>query len=468
MNEKVFLGIDVSKGYADFIILDSKNKEREAVFQLDDTSKGHVQLSKILYSFLEKNPQTEICCGVESTGGYERNWYRYLLSLSETKPIKVALLNPSAVKGVDKALLRRTVTDGVSAENIAIYLKNYPEKVVYGKLEQERVLLKEGRSHQTYIKMLIKQKVQLVNQLDKVLYQYFSEMLTYCRHGVPSWLLRVLIKYPTANHIIKAGVDKLVKEPGVSKEKAKSLIMKAMQNTQNAGEHIGFIIQNSCSEILHKEEMIESNKKYLRSFFKNDFFVQLLMSIKGVGINSAIMILLEIEDISRFESSKKLASYFGLNPVYRQSGDGTYGMHLSKKGRSLIRATLYMVCLSAIRSSELFKNRYASLRAIGRKHQDAMGILMHKMLRIIYGMLKNETQYSPEIDRKNQEKSSKIQEDKQEQKKKQVKEEMKKKRRYQKQDLKESPISKRMVKKVKDLEQPQTVNTVDTGSCQAL
>jgi len=56
----------------------------------------------------------------------------------------------------------------------------------------------------------------------------------------------------------------------------------------------------------------------------------------------------------------------------------------------------------------------------------------------------------------------------QEQKKKQVKEEMKKKRRYQKQDLKESPISKRMVKKVKDLEQPQTVNTVDTGSCQAL
>jgi len=464
MEKEVFLGIDVSKGYADFIILNSKNEEMEALFQLDDTPKGHDELTKILSSFLGKNPHAEICCGVESTGGYEINWYRHLLSLSKTMPVKVAMLNPAGVKGVDKSLLRRTVTDGVSAENIAIYLMNYPEKVIYGKPEQLS-FLKDGRSHQTYIKMLIKQKVQLGNQLDKLLYQHFSEMLTYCRHGVPTWLLRVLIKYLTAEHVKKAGIDKLAKITGVSKERAKSLIEKAKQNTQNTSDHIGYIIQNSCKEILHKEELIEENKLYLRNQFADDFFVQLLVSVKGIGIDSAIMILLEIEDINRFAMVKKLTSYFGVNPVYRQSGDGTWGIHLSKKGRGVMRATLYMVCLSAIRSSEPFKKKYTTLRAEGRCHLDVMGILMHKMLRTIYGILKNQIPYSPDIDLKNQQKASQVQGDKQEQKKKQIKEERKKKRRYQNQDMDESPISRRMVKRIKELEQPQdTIKSLCTGS----
>jgi hypothetical protein len=305
--------------------------------------------------------------------------------------------------------------------------------------------------------MQIKQKVQLGNQLDKLLYQHFSETLVYCRHGVPTWLLRVLSKYPTAEQVKKAGIDKLAKITGVSKEKAVSFVEKAKQNTQNPSNHIAFIIQNFCKELLHKVELIEENKLFLRKQYTGDFFVDLLVSIKGIGIDSAIMILLEIEDIKRFESAKKLASFFGINPEYRQSGDGTWGMHLSKKGRSQLRSTLYMVCLTAIRSSETFKKKYATFRADGRCHQDIMGILMHKMLRTIYGILKNETPYSEEIDLKNQQKSQKIQEDKQEQKRKQLKEERKKKRRYQEQNINESPISRRMVKKIKDLEQPQTV-----------
>jgi transposase len=71
-----------------------------------------------------------------------------------------------------------------------------------------------------------------------------------------------------------------------------------------------------------------------------------LESIKGVGIESAVILMLEIEDVARFASSKKLCAYFGVNPRFKQSGDGTWGSHMSKQGRGEIRAVLYMAAFS--------------------------------------------------------------------------------------------------------------------------
>jgi len=50
MEEEYYLGIDVSKGYADFVILDSKKQEMDKSYQLDDTFEGHSRL----YRYLER------------------------------------------------------------------------------------------------------------------------------------------------------------------------------------------------------------------------------------------------------------------------------------------------------------------------------------------------------------------------------------------------------------------------------
>lgn len=71
---------------------------------------------------------TEVFCGVESTGGYENNWHSLLKSLQSQGGLYVARLNPKAVKAVSDAVLRRTITDSVSAENIALYLAKFPKK----------------------------------------------------------------------------------------------------------------------------------------------------------------------------------------------------------------------------------------------------------------------------------------------------------------------------------------------------
>ncbi len=41
--------------------------------------------------------------------------------------------------------------------------------------------------------------------------------------------------------------------------------------------------------------------------------------------------------VERFSSVKKLASFFGAPPVFKQSGDGLSGFKMSKKGRKEAR-----------------------------------------------------------------------------------------------------------------------------------
>ena len=79
--------------------------------------------------------------------------------------------------------------------------------------------------------------------------------------------------------------------------------------------------------------------------------VDLLKSFIGIKDYSAIGLILEIQAAERFLSVKKLASFFGLHPVYKVSGDGVGRFRMSKKGRKEPRKILFMVTLTAIRSS---------------------------------------------------------------------------------------------------------------------
>lgn len=102
-----------------------------------------------------------------------------------------------------------------------------------------------------------KQKVQLINQLEKLLYQHFSEVLVYCRHGVPGWLLRMLSKYSSAAAVSKAGAVKLSAIKGISAGKAKALLQKAAQSKYIVSKENQHVIVVTAKEILHKEQILK-------------------------------------------------------------------------------------------------------------------------------------------------------------------------------------------------------------------
>ena len=74
---------------------------------------------------------------------------------------------------------------------------------------------------------------------------------------------------------------------------------------------------------------------------------------------------------------------------------------MSKKGRKEPRWILFNVARSAIGCNDMIRELYNSYVEKGKSKMSALGIIMHKILRIIYGMLKNNTKYDPQIDMAN-------------------------------------------------------------------
>jgi transposase len=77
-------------------------------------------------------------------------------------------------------------------------------------------------------------------------------------------------------------------------------------------------------------------------------------------------------------------------------------MHMSKQGAVDVRALLYMVVLSALRHNPIIRALYARCRAKGMDGNAAIGVCMHKTLRIVYGMLTTNRPFDPEIHRAHQ------------------------------------------------------------------
>ena len=163
--QQYYLGGDVSKGYSDFVIIDSKKQRVVENFQLDDTIIGHSNLYDRLLKFFCEHPNTELCAAVESTGGYENNWYNTLHKFQSSLNIKAARLNPAGVCKNNGASLKRVITDKISAQGVAEYLISHPEKVMY----QQQDYWASLRKQWSFVKMLTKQSTQLLNQLESLL-----------------------------------------------------------------------------------------------------------------------------------------------------------------------------------------------------------------------------------------------------------------------------------------------------------
>lgn len=442
-----YLGIDASKGYADFIIL---NKQKEVIidnFQLDDTFEGHSFLYEHLMNFLNEHKESIICAAVESTGGYENNWYNALLSFQGSLNIQAARLNPLGVYHNRKAEMKRNVTDKISAQNVAEYMIAHPDKISY----QTQDHLASLRKQWGFIKMLTKQSTQLLNQLESLLYSANPEIMRYCKEGIPVWILNLLIKYPTALNLAKAKMTSVARIPYISTDKAEIIIRNAKNSVASATDEVTQqLITATVKQIMHLKKTIKAQTKIMSSACAVPE-VELLKTFIGISDYSAIGLILNIQSVNRFKTSKKLASFFGLHPKLKISGDGVAVVRMSKEGRAEPRQILFMVAMTAISANPLISRIYQEHVQKGMKRMAAIGLCMHKILRIIYGMLKNNSPFNPEIDLRNKKMSV--------QKKKSTKEN--KVRRYQDYDP-NAPISRRQ--RIKRMEQEQSQRDNDALS----
>lgn len=444
-----YLGIDASKGYADFILFNAQQEVLEPVFGLDDHPAGYEALAALLEDWQQKWHLDQIYCGLESTGGYENNWYTWLKNYGKCSDIslQVARLNARAVSGISLSSLCRSTSDRTSAQSIATYLIHYQKKIDF----EESLPLDYSYLRQQYnfLRLLKKQCTQLSNQLEKLVYQYLPEIIPCCKDRMAAWLLKLLILAPSRAQMLALKDADWKKIPYCPSKKRKELVLALAQRPIDPlAEMMSDTIADLAQEVLHKQQLIKKKTKIIEQKAQSIPEVKLLTSMPGIGLYSALGLFIEINGIERFDSAKKLASYFGLHPAYKQSGDGKSKTRMSKQGRRLPREILYMVAKAALMHNPYLRQIYQKHKDNGKIPKAAMGILMHKILRIVFGILKHQKPYQERIDQQNQKKTSPPS----------AKEETKRTR-FQKESL-QAPVSKRNYKKRRAKTQPQNTERI--------
>jgi transposase len=120
----------------------------------------------------------------------------------------------------------------------------------------------------------------------------------------------------------------------------------------------------------------------------------LLDSIPGVGRLTAARLV--AEDLTRFEDARSAAAYAGLTPMNRTSGTSVRRRpRLSKIGKASLRRALFFPALAASRQP-VFGAFYQRLLAQGKAKLAAVSAVMHKLLRVAYGVLKSGQPFDPQ------------------------------------------------------------------------
>ena len=134
-----------------------------------------------------------------------------------------------------------------------------------------------------------------------------------------------------------------------------------------------------------KVREMSRTEKYVRN-------MELLRTIPGVGFITAITLLTEIEDITRFENTDHLASFVGLIPGRHSSGEKDKNTGMTFRGHDFIKRSL-------IESSWIAAMRDPALNIAYHKYVQRMEAnkaiirIARKLLNRIYFVLKNQQEY---------------------------------------------------------------------------
>ncbi len=383
----LLLGIDIAKLNHVASLVDSTSGE--LIFSNFKFQNNFTGFSSLLEK-ISKFPTTEILIGLESTGHYGENFINFFFQ----KGFNIVVINPLQTSHLRKANIRDSKNDRLDSINIAKALLFGEHRYVTQKNLTNFALKKLTRFRRNLIKQKTKFKIQLVSLLDII----FPELQYFFKSGVHSNAIYTLLKkYPSTEKIaalrekILFSILNKASKGHYKEEHASQLKSLAKSSVGIKDTSVSMHIPQLIKLIEMLDSQINSMEEQIKSSIDKESVV---LSIPGINFVAAASILGEINDIDNFDSSSKLLAFSGLDPKIRQSGNfNASSCRMSKKGSPYLRYALIITAWNLVRNSETFQKYYLSKRAQGKTHYSALGHTAHKLVRIIYTLLKKNILY---------------------------------------------------------------------------
>ena len=335
-NTDAIVGIDIAKNVHWAGIILPNGKEIKKSFSFHNNKKGFESLVEIVKNVLTMLNLKKVIIGMEPTGHYWKSCARYL---QKEDWIKVVTVNPKKVKDAkeldDNCQTKNDKEDCITIARLikdARFFEPYLPEGVWAELRN----LSNTRAE------LVRKQNAVKNRLIATLDEYFPEYTKVFKKILSRTSEEILKRCPFPEDIKSLGKEELLK-------------------------HI-----------------------------KETGFYESLLSIDGIGIVSAAMLVGEIGDINRFDSYEQIRRYAGLNLVENSSGNHKGKTTISKRGRGLLRSILYRMAFTMVNKNKEIKELYKYLTTRKEnqlKKKQAMVAVIGKILQIIYAVVTKNEEY---------------------------------------------------------------------------
>lgn len=382
----IFVGIDVSSTKHDIAIISCDGEVLSKSLTIPNDLDGFKKLRKDILSHAESDVQIHI--GIEETGIYSKNISEFLALCG----FNVHMINPILTSNSRKAQsVRPTKTDSIDALAICQYLAfNYkrlnsyiPSLYIYEEIKSL------SRARIDIQHKLVKSKTEWARLLD-LTFPEFKKVFKY----QAKWVYSLFVRYPTAEKIARAHVDSLevlIAAHGDHQALAVKLKQIAKDTVGNNSPVNNILIKNVLNDIFHYTKQMDELEKVIEELIVQNF--SNILTVPGVGIITAGLIIGEIGDINRFNSPSALLAYAGLDPATYESGNfKAKNVRISKRGSRYLRTAIFtstkMACINNKICDNKFRQKYQKKICQGKHHFSSVCHFSKNMVNVIYRLLK--------------------------------------------------------------------------------
>jgi transposase len=227
-------------------------------------------------------------------------------------------------------------------------------------LKKVHVFTEEERAHRE----LVRTRRQIVNHRSDVARQIKSKLLFHGiespfsgRHSWSGLYLRWLRELASTHKVLTLSLGFLI----------------------DMYEHLTFQIKKITRRVME----LSKNEKYAHK-------IALLRSIPGIGKLIGIEILVELQDMKRFPSAEKIASYIGLTPSEYSTGQYTRQGRITRCGNKRVRSSLVEGSWILIYRDPVMRQKYEQLKIRKGAKRAIVAIARHLIIRIRSILLNNE------------------------------------------------------------------------------
>ena len=400
------VGVDIGRQFNAVGFMNKEGKVLGKYPKVYNSRAGFDYFVKIVEETKAKHGLTDVLIGLEPTGHYWRN----LAYFAKSRGYAVRFIRTTALKHQreldESSSAKNDLRDAITLTNITREGKYIDTVIEDGIYRQLSTLCKVRERIKRY-------NVGSKNTLAAALDDYFPELRKIFWSTNSRGLWAILERCPFPEDLLKVKVSKIRNIIAKSSRRSKTAYDKAVELHRAAKESIGlknigisdrYRIKICLQEVKRTEEMLKEIQNEMKGLLNQIPYAQYILSIHGIGPLSAAMFLGELGDPGNFKNARQIIKYAGYDPQEKDSGQRVGRKRISKKGRWLLRKTLFFMGMRVVVKDGYFKEYYQrKLEAKNRfghliKKKEGLCAVVIKLIKVMFALMRDRRMFDDKAD----------------------------------------------------------------------